>query len=303
MNAIHRKFTPGTRLVAASALALVLAVSFAPDIAGADSYTGAGTAAGAQQQARQRAVQRDYRATHLIGKPVKEDGVVFGRITDVVINMDDGQVRYAILALAGDVGPLEAQRYAIPVRALSIDDKTGDLTMNIPTSRWREKGFAANKWPDLNDSAYWDEVERLSGLPAVQPAERYFAYRASELIGKPVTSIEGKKLGALRDLVIDMNTQRVHYAVLEFEPGVARADKLFQFPISAFDFRENKMGRLETGEPLRLDIEPATLQAMTGFDKNHWPDLNEPHYVLETDQHLKSPAFGGRGMGAPRSKG
>ena len=235
--------------------------------------------------------QRDFRGTRLIGRDVKENGVDLGTIRDLVINMDSGNVRYAILSLKGDVAPGEGRLYAIPTTAISMHGKNDELTLNMPASRWREQSFSANRWPDLRNSGYWDEVERLSGYPAVQPAEKYSAFRASELIGKQVNNFSGTKLGTLRDIVIDMNHQNVHYAVLDFGPGATHTGKMFRFPITAFSLHEAKSGMLETNKPLMLDIEPAELQAMTSFDAKHWPDLNEPGYLAETNRYPKAPAF------------
>ena len=247
--------------------------------------------AGATTHQTTAAAQRDFRGSRLIGREIKENGVTLGTIRDLVINMDTGDVRYAILSLQGNVAPGESRLYAIPTRAISMHGRNDELTLNIPASRWREKSFTARTWPSLRNSGYWDEVERLSGYPAVQPAEAYYAFRASELIGKQVNNFQGTMLGTLRDLVVDMSHQAVHYAVLDFGPGATHTGRMFRFPVTAFSFREAKTGALETDRPLMLDIKPAELQAMKSFDAQHWPDLNEPGYLAETNRYLKSSVF------------
>jgi PRC-barrel domain len=37
----------------------------------------------------------------------------------------------------------------------------------------------------------------------------------------------GKALGEINDLIVDMNTGEVRYAILEFDPGVFTPEKLF----------------------------------------------------------------------------
>jgi sporulation protein YlmC with PRC-barrel domain len=248
-------------------------------------------AAGATAHQTQAAAQRDFRGSRLIGREIRENGVTLGTIRDLVINMDTGDVRYAILSLRGDIAPGESRLYAIPTKAISMRGKNDELTLNIPASRWREKSFTARTWPSLHNSGYWDEVERLSGYPAVQPAEAYYAFRASELIGKQVNNFDGTKLGTLRDIVVDMNRQNVHYAVLDFSPGATHTGKLFRFPVTAFSFREANTGALETSRPLMLDVKPADLKAMKSFDAKNWPDLNEPGHLAKTSRYLKASAL------------
>jgi sporulation protein YlmC with PRC-barrel domain len=248
-------------------------------------------AAGATAHQTQAAAQRDFRGSRLIGREIRENGVTLGTIRDLVINMDTGDVRYAILSLQGDIAPGESRLYAIPTKAISMRGKNDELTLNIPASRWREKSFTASTWPSLHNSGYWDEVERLSGYPAVQPAEAYYAFRASELIGKQVNNFDGTKLGTLRDIVVDMNRQNVHYAVLDFSPGATHTGKLFRFPVTAFSFREANTGALETSRPLMLDVKPADLKAMKSFDAKNWPDLNEPGHLAKTSRYLKASAL------------
>src|SRR4051812_34583815 len=40
--------------------------------------------------------------------------------------------------------------------------------------------------------------------------------RASELIGKEVRNTQGENLGEIKDLIVDVNNSRIHYAVLSF---------------------------------------------------------------------------------------
>jgi sporulation protein YlmC with PRC-barrel domain len=54
--------------------------------------------------------------------------------------------------------------------------------------------------------------------------------RASNLIHKSVKSPEGKNLGQIEDLLINMKTGDVRYAMLSFDPGVFEGEKLFAVP-------------------------------------------------------------------------
>jgi sporulation protein YlmC with PRC-barrel domain len=288
MKPIERKMRLAARSIALPAIALAMA-SPAPASAAAEhagpAHPAAATAATPGKQAW---MHTSIRASQLIGKDVRSrENVDVGNITDLVINMDTGNVRYAVLKLRGEIGPGETRLYAIPVKSLTRVSRNGDLVLAMDTGQWRERSaFPAGKWPDLRNSGYWSEIDRLSGIPAVQPADGYFAHRASELIGRDVQNYEGHKLGVLRDLVIDMNRQAVRYVALDFEPGAAATGKLYSFPVGAFAFPEDQSGTLKTGR-LVLDVEPAELSTMRSFDEAHWPGVTGPRHMAANEISMK----------------
>ena len=83
------------------------------------------------------------------------------------------------------------------------------------------------------------ELVEGQGKPAnsaTAPADArhsYHAVRASELIGKNVRGSEKKDVGQIKDLIINVNTGDVRYALLEFDPGFLKSEKLFAVPINA----------------------------------------------------------------------
>jgi sporulation protein YlmC with PRC-barrel domain len=58
---------------------------------------------------------------------------------------------------------------------------------------------------------------------------------ASTLEGDKVTNAEGENLGEVKELMIDLESGRVAYAVLEFGGFLGLGDKLFAVPWEAFD--------------------------------------------------------------------
>jgi len=248
------------------------------------------TTGAAKADSRPVANYRGFKASELIGKSVKNpEGKDLGEIKDLVVHMSTGDVRYAILSFGGFMG-IGDNLYAIPVKSLKLAANRDDLTLDMDKARvQQQKSFPRDKWPALKDKHFWGEVDRLSGMPAVQPADAYYAFRASELIGKDVVNVAGKDVGDLKDLVINMNAQKVHYAVLEFDPGIFRSEKLFAVPLRAFMFKRDPGDRsdLKT-ENLVLNVGKSQLENMRGFDKNQWPNLNDPTYVLDIDRYFIS---------------
>jgi sporulation protein YlmC with PRC-barrel domain len=240
---------------------------------------------------------RGFRASELIGKEVKNpQGEELGEIEDLVVHMTTGDVRYAILSFGGFLGVGE-DLYAIPVKTLKAGANRDHLVLDMDKARiQQQKSFPWDKWPALKDKHFWGEVDRLSGLPAVQPAEAYYAYRASDLIGKDVVTVKGEDAGEIEDLVIDVNQQRVHYAVLEVDPGLFASEKLYSMPLHAFMFRRDKDDRsdLKT-DKLVVNMGKSEIAKLRGFDRNRWPDLNDPTYLVDIDRYFISvfPPVGG----------
>jgi sporulation protein YlmC with PRC-barrel domain len=88
-------------------------------------------------------------ATNIIGNQVvNSEGEQLGKIIDLVLDLDDAQVAYAVLSFGGFLG-VGDKLFAIPVEALTfrtedhtvILDVDKDLLKNAP-------GFDKDHWPD-----------------------------------------------------------------------------------------------------------------------------------------------------------
>jgi sporulation protein YlmC with PRC-barrel domain len=91
--------------------------------------------------------------------------------------------------------------------------------------------------------------------------------KASDLIGMNVHGTDGKKLGEIKDLVIDPEEGSVEYAVLDFGGFAGVGDKYFAVPWEALRLDQ-------TNKKLSLDVHKKDLKNAPGFDKNNWPDLS-----------------------------
>jgi sporulation protein YlmC with PRC-barrel domain len=85
---------------------------------------------------------------------------------------------------------------------------------------------------------------------------------ASALSHDKVVNLEGQDIGHIKELMIDVVTGRVAYAVLSF------GAKLFALPWSALTVDEAK-------QRFVVNVDRQTLEQMEGLDQDHWPDLSE----------------------------
>jgi sporulation protein YlmC with PRC-barrel domain len=109
-------------------------------------------------------------------------------------------------------------------------------------------------------------------LPA-QARDKSGVLKASDLIGMNVQGTDGKKLGDIKDLVIDPEEGGIEYAVLEFGGFAGIGDKYFAVPWEALQLDE-------TNKKLSLDVHKKDLKNAPGFDKNNWPDLGLEQVVI-----------------------
>lgn len=89
---------------------------------------------------------------------------------------------------------------------------------------------------------------------------------ASSLKSDSVVNASNEKLGSIEELMIDLSSGRIAYAVLSFGGFLGMGDKLFAVPWSAFS--------IDTDEKrFVLNVKKETLEKAPGFDKDHWPNM------------------------------
>lgn len=99
---------------------------------------------------------------------------------------------------------------------------------------------------------------------------------AGTLIGNDVYNRMDESLGDIKEIMLDMQTGKVAYAVLSFGGIFTMGEKLFAVPWERLV--------LDTvNERFTLDIEKEQLKNAPGFDKDHWPDMRSPDWNSEID--------------------
>ena len=89
---------------------------------------------------------------------------------------------------------------------------------------------------------------------------------AHTLVGEDVCNEKGEDLGEIKEIMLDMRTGRVGYAVLSFGGFFGMGEKLFAVPWNALI--------LDTkNERFVLNVDKDRLKDAPGFNKDHWPDM------------------------------
>jgi sporulation protein YlmC with PRC-barrel domain len=95
---------------------------------------------------------------------------------------------------------------------------------------------------------------------------------ADTLIGDSVVNGIEEDLGDIKEIMLDMNTGQVAYAVLSFGGFLGMGEKLFAVPWQAL--------HLDTvNHRFVLNVEKERLKTAPGFDKDAWPDMSDVNWA------------------------
>jgi len=101
------------------------------------------------------------------------------------------------------------------------------------------------------------------------------ANKASSLIGMDVRNAQNEKLGEIKDLVVDLHTGKIAYAVLSVGGFLGIGDKYIAVPPGAFSVAIDQ-------QRVVLNADKAKIQNAPGFAKSSWPDVNGPTWNTES---------------------
>jgi sporulation protein YlmC with PRC-barrel domain len=103
---------------------------------------------------------------------------------------------------------------------------------------------------------------------------------ASTLAGDSVRNAAGEDLGKIDEIMIDIPSGRVAYAVLSFGGFLGMGNKLFAVPWSALKVDEDEKCFI-------LNVDRRTIEQAPGFDKDNWPDMSDTSFGTEISSYYK----------------
>ncbi|MFM0571263.1 PRC-barrel domain-containing protein [Paraburkholderia caledonica] len=118
-------------------------------------------------------------------KVMSSDGEHVGKISDIMLDVRNGRIAYAVLSEGGFLG-MGANLHAIPWSALTLDTDQKCFFVDITAQRLKDDpGFDPDHWPAMADSTwgestysyynrqpYWSATrEVVEEDPAIRPSE------------------------------------------------------------------------------------------------------------------------------------
>ena len=97
---------------------------------------------------------------------------------------------------------------------------------------------------------------------------------ADTLLGEDVYNLQDEDLGDIKEIMLDMQSGQIAYAVLSFGGVFGLGSKLFAVPWNSL--------HLDTvNKRFQLDCSKERLENAPGFDKDDWPDMASPEFNAE----------------------
>lgn len=97
---------------------------------------------------------------------------------------------------------------------------------------------------------------------------------ANSLIGDDVYNHADEDLGDIKEIMLDIKTGKVAYAVLSYGGILGMGEKYFAVPWGALTLDTKNKRFL-------LDVAKEKLEKAPGFDKDNWPDRPDPAWTNE----------------------
>ena len=112
---------------------------------------------------------------------------------------------------------------------------------------------------------------------------------ASSIMKDKVYNKEEELMGGIKDIMIDLDSGRIEYVIIELGGFLGIGEKYFAIPYSYLKVDVKN-------ESFVLDQELETLKNAPGFDGDHWPETNS-HAFENANSYWGS--FMGPNTGAP----
>lgn len=104
---------------------------------------------------------------------------------------------------------------------------------------------------------------------------------ADTLIGNEVYNADEEHLGEIKEIMLDMASGNVAYAVLSYGGVMGMGDKLFAVPWSAL--------KLDTANKrFLLEVDKEKLKTAPGFDKSAWPRMADRQWASAVHDYYGS---------------
>ena len=106
---------------------------------------------------------------------------------------------------------------------------------------------------------------------------------AGTLIGDNVYNLEDQHIGDIKEIMLDMRTGKIAYAVMSYGGVFTVGEKLFAVPWAALT--------LDTvNKRFTLNLDKDRIEGAPGFDTDHWPNMADQHWSNQIHTYYMSNA-------------
>ncbi len=126
-----------------------------------------------------------------------------GDIKEIMLDMQTGQVAYAVLAFGGFLG-IGEKLFAVPWQALHLDTANKRMVLNVEKERLKNApGFDKDAWPDMSDAnwasgihAFYGTDPSRSSAPTMGPGSSFSSMGSGAAMGGMGSSVGAGSAGS-----------------------------------------------------------------------------------------------------------
>lgn len=290
---------PGAPRAAALAALLTAILCGGPAFAADnDAASGAaGTSAMTQNSATQPDFQAVMKISDLLHKDVKNsNGDEIASVEDVAIDLPTARVDYVILSTGGLLGAGN-RMVAVPPQALrqgaagqragqgnsagqnssngtpgsANNNANQQITLAIADNDLKNmKAVDLNNWTSLSDPAFFRDTYRAAGVQAPENAAPTGPLaQASKLIGADAKDNQGKEVGEIHDVAIDLQDGRAPFAVVAYGGILGMGTKQTAVPTPSL-----KAGGQKGSETVTVAASESQIKNGKRLNEQQWRSLN-----------------------------
>ena len=111
-----------------------------------------------------------------------------------------------------------------------------------------------------------------------------YVMAASTLDGDKVMSSDGEDVGKIKEIMLDVYTGRIAYAVMSSGGFLGIGDKLLAIPWNALTLDTDRKCFL-------LSVSSETVRNAPGFDKDHWPTMADAAWASDLHSYYGSSPY------------
>ncbi|CAN0619904.1 protein of unknown function [Burkholderia multivorans] len=161
------------------------------------------------------------------------------------------------------------------------------LTLTRATCRPVRATFAPARRTTMNTPAQGQTRIIRKGVETARgPGPDVMA--ASTLEGDKVLTVDGEDVGRIKEIMLDVMSGRIAYAVLSSGGMLGIGDKLVAIPWSAFTLDAER-------KCLMLSVSSGQIRNAPGFDKDHWPAMADPQWAGSMQASSSSASYSREG--------
>jgi len=101
---------------------------------------------------------------------------------------------------------------------------------------------------------------------------------ASDFEGEDVVNRQGETLGDIEEIMLDVRSGRIAYAVLAAGGFLGIGEKYFAVPWRALTLDTDRKCFI-------LDVDKERLEKAPGFDRDHWPSMADERWASEVHDY------------------